>query len=184
MNHLNKTIGSNIKRIRQERGLSLEKLGELTGVSKTMLGQIERGESNPTVTTIWKIANGVHLSFSSLITEKESIVSIIHKGKIEPIVGDNGKYRVYPLVPFQPDRQFELFSIELDMGFTHYSEAHNTGVEEYVIINEGKLDLQLNNEIYSVGKDDSIRFKADQPHSYSNNGNSLLKYTVLIHYSR
>src|SRR5690554_5668235 len=60
-------IAKNLKAIRESKKLSLEKVAELTGVSKTMIGQIERGESAPTITTIWKIANGLKVSFTSLI---------------------------------------------------------------------------------------------------------------------
>ena len=51
MDNLNLIIANNLKRIRDERKLSLDKVADLTGVSKSMLGQIERGESNPTIST-------------------------------------------------------------------------------------------------------------------------------------
>ena len=67
--NLNNIIGENLKRLRTERNLSLSKLSEICGVSKVMLGQIERGESNPTINTIWKIANGFKLPYTVLIDE-------------------------------------------------------------------------------------------------------------------
>ena len=67
MDVVQKTIAKNLLKIRKEKGLSLEKTAELTGVSKAMLGQIERNESNPTVSTLWKIAKGLKISFSSLL---------------------------------------------------------------------------------------------------------------------
>ena len=63
-------IGIVLKRVRTERGLTLEGTSELTGVSKAMLGQIERGESNPTISTLWKISTGLKLSFSELLEPK------------------------------------------------------------------------------------------------------------------
>jgi len=52
LENLNETVAKNLKSIREEKKLSLDKVAELTGVSKSMLGQIERGESNPTITTV------------------------------------------------------------------------------------------------------------------------------------
>lgn len=59
METLNSIIGNKLKEIRNKRNLSLYDVSELTGVSKAMLGQIERGQSNPTISTLWKIATGI-----------------------------------------------------------------------------------------------------------------------------
>jgi len=66
MENMQLILASNLRRIREERRLSLDKVSELTGVSKSMLGQIERGESNPTLQTVWKIANGLRVSLTDL----------------------------------------------------------------------------------------------------------------------
>lgn len=182
MDQINKSISENIKRFRQERNLSLEKTSELTGVSKTMLGQIERGESNPTVTTLWKIANGLRLSFSSLISQDKPPVTLIKKNEVEAVIENDGKYRVYPLVPFNPEKQFEIFLITLDPGCEHKSEPHNAGVEEYIFVSEGTLEVEVNEKIYVVECEDSIIFEASGPHIYRNNGNRIVKCSVLIHY--
>lgn len=57
MDNLIDIIGSNLANIRKERGLSLDQFANLTGVSKSMLSQIENGQKTPTVTVMWKIAN-------------------------------------------------------------------------------------------------------------------------------
>ncbi|BDB00642.1 hypothetical protein CBOS2020_07160 [Clostridium botulinum] len=57
--NLNDIISANLKKLRTDRNLSLGQLSELSGVSKVMLSQIEKEESNPTINTIWKIANGL-----------------------------------------------------------------------------------------------------------------------------
>lgn len=62
----------------------------MTGVSKAMLGQIERGESSPTVTTLWKIATGLQVSFSSLLHNGETEVSVVEKKEVIPIVEEDG----------------------------------------------------------------------------------------------
>jgi transcriptional regulator with XRE-family HTH domain len=63
-------VGSNLRRIRTMRGLSLERLARASGVSRAMLGQIELGQSTPTINTIWKIARALNCQFSVLITNR------------------------------------------------------------------------------------------------------------------
>ncbi|WP_313894631.1 XRE family transcriptional regulator [Psychrobacillus sp.] len=182
MDQINENIGNNLKRVRKERNISLDKTAELTGVSKTMLGQIERGESNPTVTTLWKIANGLRLSLSSLISGDSPSVTVIKKNKLDPIIENNGQYQVYPVVPFNAEKQFEVFAITIEPGCEHRSEPHNPGVEEYIFVNEGTLELAIGEKSYVVNSEDAITFQADRAHIYKNNGNSLVKCSVLIHY--
>jgi transcriptional regulator with XRE-family HTH domain len=182
LEEIHKNIGKNIHRIRKERNLSLDKVAEITGVSKAMLGQIERGESNPTVTTLWKIANGFHVSFSSLIEEEVPPVSVINVASINPLEEEEGEYRVYPLFPFDSSKRFEIFSIHLEPGCTHESEAHHKGVEEYVIVSQGELDIILNQISYNVEQGNAIHFVADQPHIYRNPTSFPAHYTILIYY--
>ena len=80
MEHIARDIGTTLKNIRKEMHINLDTAAKLTGVSKAMLGQIERGESAPTVLTLWKISTGLKVSFSHLIsnTETESTVVNVH----------------------------------------------------------------------------------------------------------
>jgi Predicted transcriptional regulators len=78
---LDQLIAQNLKRLREERKLSLDRVAELTGVSKSMLGQIERGDSSPTVATVWKIANGLKVSFTTLM----SFLSPIYRSLRSPL---------------------------------------------------------------------------------------------------
>ena len=72
MKHPGDTLSNNLKVIREERNLSLDKLSEMTGVSKSMLRQIEIGQSSPTIATIWKIANGLRIPFTALLKEQKA----------------------------------------------------------------------------------------------------------------
>ena len=113
MEHFPIQIGDNIRKIRRERGFSLEQMAERTGVSKAMIGQIERGDSNPTVAILWKIANGLKVSFSSLIEKPSNQVSIIHYEDVQPVLEDNGNYIVYPIFPFDPLKKWESYRVEM-----------------------------------------------------------------------
>ncbi|MDR7235873.1 helix-turn-helix domain-containing protein [Neobacillus drentensis] len=182
MEEINLIIARNLKAFRESKKLSLEKVAEITGVSKTMIGQIERGESSPTITTIWKIANGLKISFTSLINNPQPDTKVILKNDVQTLVEDNGKYRLYPFFPFQEDRRFEVYSVEIEIGGYLSSESHGEGTEEFLTIFEGELTVQVNNIEYTVKNGDSIKFMADRPHTYYNSGDTLTRLSMVIYY--
>lgn len=183
MSNIQKNIGENLKELRKSRGLSLDQTAELTGVSKAMLGQIERGESNPTVTTLWKIATGLLVSFSSLIDDSKAQVLFVEKSKINPVMEAGDHYRVYPIFPFDPRRKFEIFTIELEQGYTHISAKHNEGVEEYITVTTGILEVNIGNETYRVKAGDSISFSANQQHTYKSLMEGGTVFQLVMYYS-
>lgn len=168
MKNMNLVIGNKLKDIRNKRNLSLDEVTKLTGVSKAMLGQIERGQSNPTVSTLWKIATGLKVSFSLFIEEKQDDLKVIDQSDISPIIEDNNRMKLYPIFPFDANKGFEIFTIELEPGCNHISTPHNDGVEEYIIVTEGEIEINIKDERFILQKGSSIRFMANSPHTYKN----------------
>ncbi|NYF24802.1 helix-turn-helix domain-containing protein [Sporosarcina sp. JAI121] len=182
MEEIHLVLAKNLKVFRENKKLTLEKVAELTGVSKTMIGQIERGESTPTITTLWKIANGLKISFTSLINNPQPDTKVVLKSEIQALSEDNGKYRVYPYFPFEEDKRFEVYSVEIDKGGFLSADSHNEGTEELITVFEGKLTIRVNNGEYTVGSGDSIRFKADRPHTYHNSGETVTRLSMILYY--
>lgn len=181
MKDLNLIIGNRLKDIRNKRNLSLDEVARLTGVSKAMLGQIERGKSNPTVSTLWKIATGLKISFSLFIDENQEDLKVIDQNDISPIIEDNNRMKLYPIFPFDANKGFEIFTIELEPDCNHISTPHNEGVEEYIIVTEGQIEININSEIFILQKGNSMRFMANLPHSYKNinQGRSVFQNIIL-----
>lgn len=182
MKNLNLVISMNLKRIREDKKVSLDKVAQMTGVSKSMLGQIERGESNPTITTLWKIANGLKVSFASLINQPQSDTVIVTKEDIETLTEDNGKYKAYPFFPYEDGRRFEVYGIEIEKGGYLSAEPHGQETHEFIIVFDGEITIRVENEEYTVKKGESIRFRADKPHSYHNSGGGLTRASMVIYY--
>ena len=113
---MNTVIADNLRALRQGLNLSLSEVSERTGVSKSMLGQIERNESSPTISTLWKIATGLQVSFTSLMERPEQGIRIVRESEVTPVINDHGRFRLYPVVPAQADRSFELVDLELIEG--------------------------------------------------------------------
>jgi|SRR4051812_4437845 XRE family transcriptional regulator, regulator of sulfur utilization len=182
MEEINQIIAKNLKAYRESKKLSLEKVAEVTGVSKTMIGQIERGESSPTITTIWKIANGLKISFTSLINNPQPDTKVVSMSEVQTLVEDKGKYRLYPYFPFEDDRRFEVYSVEIEKGGFLSADSHREGTEEFLTIYDGELAVRVNDVEYTVKKGDSIRFKADRPHTYHNSGETLTRLSMVLYY--
>lgn len=183
MDNITEIIGRNLKMYRVIKGYSLEKTAELTGVSKAMLGQIERGESNPTVTTLKKISTGLELSFTSLMNEDISSVKIIKKNELEPVYENNKNVEVYPIVPFNFDKQFEVYLTILHPGAYYIADPHNEGVKEHITVNQGTLEVELDNITYSISTDETIIFDGNKQHIYKNQGDTIVKCIMIINYS-
>ena len=78
MDDLNYNVAVNLKRIRREKGMSLEGMAEQTGVSKSMLAQIEKGIANPSLGVIGKIIGGLHIEFQELIEDVSPGSRLVH----------------------------------------------------------------------------------------------------------
>ncbi len=181
MKDFNINIGKKLKALRLNKGYSLAKLEEITGVSKSMLGQVERGESNPTVKTLWKISQSLNVTFSFFLSTPGHDVSVISIKKSKALEEDS-HYRVYPLIPYDNKKGFELYLIEMEGFKSHDAEPHFSGVEEFVMVNQGVLEIKVNEKNYRVEPGELIHFPADRPHTYSNKSISLLKANVLVYY--
>lgn len=168
MEELNLKIGDRLREIRISRQMSLENVAELTGVSKPMLGQIERGKSTPTINTLWKIATGLKVPLSSFCRQNETQYRLVFPDDENVITEENGQMRAFPLFPYDPIRNIEIFYIEFDAGVQHSSERHADGVEEYVSVVHGTLEMVIGQERVILNEKQSIRFRADVPHSYNN----------------
>lgn len=186
MKDVYKHISSTLKTLRQERGWSLDKAAQETGVSKAMLGQIEREESSPTIATLWKIASGFNTSFSSFIEDSSYEINkpIPRKGKTKQLHPKNKKIRVMTLFPFDEQLKFEIFLIELLPKCEHLSLPHQTGVIEHVLVNEGNMVVLINDTWQSLKKGEGLRFNANQPHGYRNLSSKKLSFFDIIHYPK
>ncbi len=149
-----------LRDVRAASGLSLSKVAELTGVSKAMLGQIERGESSPTIATLWKIAKGFQVPLSALIDTMQGDPSVFQT------VTFPGSIEVKIVFPFDPALGAETFHVSLTPNQSHESPAHAAGVTEEVFVLSGTLEILRDEEWVSLKAGQGLRFAADIPHGY------------------
>lgn len=184
MQDLASHLAQTLKTLRTQRGWSLSQAAENTGVSKAMLGQIERGESSPTVATLWKIATGFNVAFSAFLEAAPlQQTSMLHRyGELPIFNQDNAAMRVVPLFPFDHQLGFDMFVIDLAPGALSESSPHQPGVIEHVIVISGQLELAINGVWHRLASGEAMRFQADCAHGYRNASSEPVRIHDLIHY--
>lgn len=180
--HISKIIAENLKRLRTERNLSFGQLAEFCDLSKVMLSQIEKGDTNPTINTLWKIANGLKVPYTSLLEQQERHTCVVKKADIKIQAVEHGHYRAYCYYPSTPSRNFELFQVELDEGCSYTSIGHAEKSEKYIMVLEGELSIAINGESFKLNANDTIAFSASERHIYCNNGAGMLKVALINFY--
>lgn len=184
-NDLNGIIAQNLKDLRAQKQLSLGEAADMTGVSKSMLGQIERGESSPTISTLWKIATGLGVSFTSLIEHHEQGTQLVREADMEPLLADEGRFKLYPVIRAAEGRQFEILDLELDAGAYSASRPHAAGTVEFVLVYKGSMDFYLGEggaQHYTVNEGEVLHYRADQPHVYANPNTAPARAAMVIQY--
>ncbi len=178
------TIAANTKRIREQKKLTLDAAASLTGVSRSMLAQIEKGEVNPTISVLWKIANGYKVSFTSLTEERGEAVSVVRQADREPLREDGGRYLNYPVFTFDEQTLFETYRIVIEAGGALSAQPHLRGAVEYITVFTGVAEITVDGERLLLSKGDSVRFRADVPHGYRNSGSEPAELSMLIYYRK
>ena len=183
----NRQIANALRVLRNGRGWSLDRTAQETGVSKAMLGQMERCESSPTIATLWKIASGFQTSLSSLIEPAPvgSPDGVIRRSveALRKQPAPDGML-VAVLFPYAPQFGFELFELTLLPGYERLSEAHEPGVTEHVIVLRGPMEVLVEGEWIELGEGEAVRFAADRPHGYRNRRETPAVFHNLIHYAQ
>lgn len=178
------TIAANTKRIREQKKLTLDTAASVTGVSRSMLAQIEKGEVNPTISVLWKIANGYKVSFTSLVEEKSQGVSVVRQADLQPLKEDEGRYLNYPIFAFDEEKLFETYRIVIEAGGSLWAQPHLKGAVEYITVFTGQVEITVAGEGHRLCRGDSIRFCADVPHAYENSGEETAELSMIIYYGK
>ena len=176
-------VGKNLKRLRTERGLSLEKLAQSSGVSRAMLGQVELGQSAPTINVLWKMARALDVPFSALITSSATCgAKVLRSEAAKRLMSSDGSFQSRALFPFDEPRRVEFYELKLAPKGSEKAEAHAAGTTENLVVARGSVEIVIGNEKHQLETGDAILFEADQAHVYRNAGSSeAVLYLVMTY---
>jgi transcriptional regulator with XRE-family HTH domain len=177
-------VGANLRRLRKSQGHSLEKLAELSGVSRAMLGQIETGKSVPTVSLLWKVADALGVPVASLIeTGSAPAIVVLARSDSEVISRSDGKFLRRPL--FNPGRAqaAEFYEVRIAAYHRETPEALPHGTRQSLVVARGAIKIYIADEVpIDLTEGDAVLFDASATHSYENTAaEDALVYLVIAH---
>jgi transcriptional regulator with XRE-family HTH domain len=167
-------VGANLRRLRKGQGFSLERLAELSGVSRAMLGQIETAKSVPTVSLLWRVADALGVPVATLVaTEREPTVVIIRRDRSSVLVASEGRYASRSLSPGNRPRATGFFEITFAPDHREEFPPSEIGTRHNLVVAKGRLAVAVGSEApVTLEEGDSIAFEASRPYVIENTGSS------------
>ena len=182
---LNRAVAVNIKRIRKQQKLSLEKTAEYAGVSRSMLGQIERGEANPSVAILGKLAAALKVPAEEFL-RCDAFEPLLLSRELDnkPQRLDGGKVLFRASMPYEEGTRLESAFLDVYVSGCYTPEPSVTGCLCTVTMIAGTGYLTVDGETHILQERDALRFSADQPWTLKNQGNGTVRACLLWQYRK
>ena len=165
-------LGERVRQLRVRRGWSLESLADASGVSRSMLSQIERDQTNPTLYVAFRIAQAFDLTLGELV-ETPNATSCFHVIRADDHAyhfrsGEN--YRIRTLSPLNLEKDVEFYELRLPRDGALRSAAHFEGTREFLTVQKGCVRVESGADSEVLREGDSVSYRADRPHAIVNQG--------------
>jgi transcriptional regulator with XRE-family HTH domain len=169
---INHDLGRRVKKLRGDCGWSLEELALASGVSRSMLSEIERRRANPTLGVAYRIARAFGLSLQDLIESADAASSIrtIRAADSGQIFREDDQCRIRTLSPLNLEKEIEFYELRLAPAAALRSQPHVDGVREFLTVSEGRVEVRSGACVEILAKGDSATYRADVSHEISNLG--------------
>ncbi|MBK8975526.1 MAG: helix-turn-helix domain-containing protein [Planctomycetes bacterium] len=174
-------IGANVRRRRLALGLTLDQLAAQSGVSPTMLSEVERSVKNPTVRLAWQIARALGCSLTDLLEDDGQLPPhVIRATERRSLVDPDSAVERHALSPEFLRRGLELVAYHLPPGSTAGEMAPNrAGVVEHAYVTSGRLTLVLGADVHTLARGDGITYGPQTTVEYRNDGRSACDFVLL-----
>jgi transcriptional regulator with XRE-family HTH domain len=173
-------FGARVRELRQGRRWSLEALSQASGVSRSMLSEIERGEASPTLALALAIARALGARLGDLVEGgHESELKVVRHNDPAFDYRTEGDCQIRTLSPLDADRTIEYYRLDFDRGGELRSQPHFTGTREIVYVDVGRVRVESGGDEVLLTAGDSVTFAADVPHAIVNVGRSRARAYLL-----
>lgn len=159
-------LAASLKAARKARGLSLDAVAKLSGVSRSMVSQIERGESSPTVATLWNLTQALQVDFAGLLEGRARPGVEVTRAAQAPVISRGG-VRIRILSPAEAVGEHEVYDLQFTPGARLLSDPHGPGCREHLTVIEGQVSVRSGEEAEVLGPGDVARYPADRDHEIS-----------------
>ena len=159
-------LAASLRQARKTRGLSLDAVAKLSGVSRSMVSQIERGESSPTVATLWNLTQALQVDFAGLLEGRPTPGIEVMRADAAPIIAGRGHALVIRILsPAEAVGEHEVYDLRFGPGGELVSDPHSPGCREQLTVIDGQLHVVSGDEDTTLGPGDTARYPADRPHA-------------------
>ncbi|MES2568770.1 MAG: XRE family transcriptional regulator [Verrucomicrobiota bacterium] len=165
-------LGNRIRRMRAERGWSLEVLANASGVSRSMLSEIERNQANPTLVVTMRIARAFGVTLGELVEAPaaSSAVQVIRGGDRAQVYRSDKDCQIRTLSPLQLEKDVEFYEVQLQPGGVLRSAPHFEGTREFLVVEKGRIRVESGADSEELVSGDSATYRADVAHAILNIG--------------
>jgi transcriptional regulator with XRE-family HTH domain len=177
-------LGGRVKELRVQSGWSLDALAKASGVSRSMLSQIERQQANPTLVVALRIARafGVELGDLLEVPGVASKITVIRSGDRTYHYRSDKDCSIRTLSPLNLEKDVEMYEVRLQPGGALRSSAHFEGTREYLTVARGQVRVESAGEGDDLAVGDSASYRADVPHAIVNRGKTeAVAFLVVIY---
>src|SRR5437667_9840267 len=162
---ISRHLGSRVKQLRAGRSWSLDALANASGVSRSMLSQIEREQANPTVAVTMRIARAFGMSLGDLIQmpSATSTVTVIRANDRAYHYRSDKFCRIRTLSPLNLEKDVEVYEVQLQPGGALRSAPHFEGTREFLTVQKGRVRVESAGDTETLAPGDSVSYRADVP---------------------
>ena len=158
-------LAASLREARKARGLSLDAVAKLSGVSRSMVSQIERGESSPTVATLWNLTQALQVDFAGLLEGRPRAGIEVVRAEAAPVIGGRGRDLVIRILsPAEAVGEHEVYDLLFGEAGELISDPHSPGCRESLTVIAGHMRVVAGEEDSRLGPGDTARYPADRPH--------------------
>jgi XRE family transcriptional regulator, regulator of sulfur utilization len=163
-------LGRTVQRLRKTYNLSLSDLSIHSGVAKSIISQIERNETNPTLATLWRLAHALDVSIESMLqgAQEGPFIEKAGRGDTPILVSDDGLCRLAVIGWLKTVDWLQWYDFQAEPGGVLESDAHQRGSIECLSLINGDLEVEVGDvrEIARTGE--TLRYRCDRPHRIRN----------------
>ena len=174
-------LGRAVMRLRKAHSMSLSELSEHSGVAKSIISQIERNETNPTLATIWRLAQALDVSIERVLqtAEDEPFIEKTNKGETPMLFSDDGKCRLGIIGWIKTVEWLQWYDFHAEPGGVLESDPHQRGSIECLSVISGELEVEVSGVIEQAKGGDTLRYRCDRPHVIRNTGKKPAHATMV-----
>jgi transcriptional regulator with XRE-family HTH domain len=176
-------VGATLQRMRLARGLTLEDLSRIAGVSKSMLSQIEREKANPTIAITWRLANALGVQIGELLSSEPrdvEAIRVLDAHETPTLTGTHAGYVLRILGPMELAGKYEWYELTLAPGGELASQAHDPGTNEHLTVLHGAIEIEVGTSKRKLKTGATARYGADQNHVLRNAGKTEAKALLVV----